>query len=56
MLAAARIANTMASVRVRARRPAVIIASQSRHAKRNSCRANQTMVPGALMRRRRRLR
>ena len=36
----------IATVRMRSRRPAVIIAIQSRHASRNSCCANQVSVPG----------
>ena len=39
----------MATLRRRARLPAVIIATQSRQASRNSWRANQTAVPDWIM-------
>ena len=38
-------AKPMATLRARARRPAVIIETQSRQASRDSCRANQTALP-----------
>ncbi len=42
-------ARPMATPRRRAARPAVIIATKSRQASRNSWRANQTAVPGWIM-------
>ena len=40
--------SAIATVRGRQRPPAVIMATQSRQARRASCRANQAIVPGVL--------
>ena len=49
---AAKTTSAMATVRTRLRRPAVIIDSQSRQPRRNSCPASQVIVAGELTRRR----